>query len=159
MAGWVLSPRHRYITDAIITTSSTRRGHHSNFHRFFSQAAWSLDQVSFALILLLLRYFVPDGVIHIAVGDTLRRKRGLSLFGAGMYYDPLMSSRSKRNVNWGHCWVVVSIVVGDFPWARGKYWSLPIPFRGVARVARNLGLQEAFGCGCVTNELLNIQSS
>ena len=129
MSGLVLSHRHRYITDAVITTGSTRRGHHSKFHRFFSHAAWSLDQVSFALTLLLLRYFVPLGVIHIAVDDTLRRRRGLSLFGAGMHYDPLMSSRSKRIVNWGHCWVVVSIVVGDFPWAPGKYWSLPILFR------------------------------
>lgn len=129
MTGWILSPRHRYITDAVITTGSTRRGHHSNFHRFFSQAAWSLDQVSFALTLLILRYFVPHGVIHIAVDDTLRRRRGLSLFGAGMHYDPLMSSRSKRVVNWGHCWVVVSIVVGNLPWAPGKYWSLPILFR------------------------------
>jgi hypothetical protein len=129
MTGWALSSRHRYITDAIITTGSTRQGHHSNFHRFFSQAAWSLDQVSFAVTLLLLRYFVPHGVIHVAVDDTLRRKRGLSLFGAGMHYDPLMSSRSKRIVNWGHCWVVVSLVVGDFPWAPGKYWSLPILFR------------------------------
>lgn len=129
MTGWALSSRHRYITDAVITSGSTRRGHHSNFHRFFSQAAWSLDQVSLALTLLLLRYFVPNGLIHVAVDDTLRRKRGLSLFGAGMHYDPLMSSRRKKIANWGHCWVVVSIVVGDFTWAPGKYWSLPILFR------------------------------
>jgi hypothetical protein len=129
MTGWALSYRRRFITDAIITTGRTRKGHHSNFHRFFSQAAWSLDQVSLALVLLIIRIMVPHGVIVIAVDDTLRRKRGLSLFGAGMYYDPLMSSRSKRIVNWGHCWVVVSIVVGDFPWAPGRYWSLPILFR------------------------------
>ena len=70
-----------------------------------------------------------QGVIVISVDDTLRRKRGLSLFGAGMHYDPLMSSRSKKIVNWGHCWVVVSIVVGNFSWAPGRYWSLPILFR------------------------------
>ena len=46
LVGWVLSHRRRYITDAIVTTGSTRQGPHSNFHRFFSQAAWSLDQVS-----------------------------------------------------------------------------------------------------------------
>lgn len=129
VSGWVLSHRRRFITDAIVTTGRTRKGHHSNFHRFFSQAAWSLDQVSFALVLLIIRIMVPHGVIVIAVDDTLRRKRGLTLFGAGMHYDPLMSSKSKKIVNWGHCWVVVSIVVGDFPWAPGKFWSLPILFR------------------------------
>ncbi len=129
VSGWVLSYRRRFITDAIVTTGRTRKGHHSNFHRFFSQAAWSLDQVSLTLVMLIIRILIPQGVIVIAVDDTLRRKRGLSLFGAGMHYDPLMSSRSKKIVNWGHCWVVVSIVVGDFPWAPGKYWSLPILFR------------------------------
>lgn len=129
VVGWVLSHRRRYITDAIVTTGKTRQGHHSNFHRFFSQAAWSLDQVSLALTLLIVRVVLPQGVIVIAVDDTLRRKRGLSLFGAGMHYDPLLSSRSKKVMNWGHCWVVVSIVVGDFAWAPGKYWSLPILFR------------------------------
>ena len=126
LVGWVLSHRRRYITDAIITTGSTRQGPHSNFHRFFSQAAWSLDQVSWTLTLLIVRTFVPWGVIVIAVDDTLRRKRGLSLFGAGMHYDPLLSSRGKKVVNWGHCWVVVSIVVGNLPWAPGKFSSLPI---------------------------------
>ena len=115
LVGWVLSHRRRYITDAIITTGKTRQGHHSNFHRFFSQAAWSLDQVSWTLTLLIVRTFVPRGVIVIAVDDTLRRRRGLSLFGAGMHHDPLMSSRGKKVVNWGHCWVVVSIVVGNLP--------------------------------------------
>ena len=46
-----------------------------------------------------------------------------------MHYDPLLSSRGKKVVNWGHCWVVVSIVVGNLPWAPGKFWSLPILFR------------------------------
>ena len=127
--GLALSYRRRYITDAIITTGNTRRGHHSNYHRFFSQAAWSLDQVSLTMVMLIVRTFVPCGVIFIAVDDTLRRRRGLSLFGAGMHYDPLMSSRGRKVVNWGHCWVVVSIVVGNLPWAPGRYWSLPILFR------------------------------
>ena len=32
---------------------------------------------------------------HWAVDDTLCRKRGLTLYGAGMHYDPLISSRAK----------------------------------------------------------------
>lgn len=129
VVGWILSPRHRFITDAILTTNSTRKGHHSRYHLFFSKAAWSLDQVCRMLTLILVQVFCPYGVIVIAVDDTMRRRRGLSLFGVGMHYDPLMSSRSKKIVNWGHCWVVVTLVVGNAPWAPGKYWSLPIVFR------------------------------
>lgn len=53
VVGLALSYRRRYITDAIITTGNTRRGHHSNYHRFFSQAAWSMDQVSLTLVMLI----------------------------------------------------------------------------------------------------------
>ena len=61
--------------------------------------------------------------------DTLCRKRGLTVYGTGMHHDPLISSRAKPLVSWGHDWVVLTlIVVGPF-WAPTKVWSLPIGFR------------------------------
>ena len=46
-----------------------------------------------------------------AVDDTLCRKRGLSLHGAGMHHDPLISSRAKPLVSWGHDWVVLCLLL------------------------------------------------
>jgi hypothetical protein len=46
-----------------------------------------------------------------------------------MHYDPLISSRAKPLVSWGHDWVVLClVVVGPF-WAPSKVFALPIAFR------------------------------
>jgi hypothetical protein len=41
--GWCLSPRHRYVTEMIQAAHAVHRGHPSRYHRFFSSAAWSVD--------------------------------------------------------------------------------------------------------------------
>lgn len=129
MTGWVLSHRHRYVTELIQSSDSTHNGHHSCYHRFFSHAAWSLDDLSLFLVRLLVTVLAPTGLILLAVDDTLCRKRGLTLYGVGMHYDPLISSRAMKLVSWGHDWVVLCLVL-RFPfWAKTKVWSLPVLFR------------------------------
>jgi len=129
MTGWVLSVRHRYITELIYASDNIDNGHWSRFHRFFSHNAWSLDALSMTIASLLVDAFVPEGVIVLALDDTLCRKRGLNLYGAGMHHDPLLSSKKMKLVSWGHVWVVVSIVVSLPAWAPSKIFSLPIGFR------------------------------
>lgn len=129
MSGWVLSHRHRYITDLIWSSGSTQKGHHSRYHRFFSHSAWNLDVLCCVLAILLVLIFAPTGVILLAVDDTLCRKRGLTVYGTGMHHDPLISSRAKPLTSWGHDWVVVTLIVCCPFWAPTKVWSLPIAFR------------------------------
>lgn len=57
------------------------------------------------------------------------RKRGLTVYGTGMHHDPLISSRAKPLVSWGHDWVVLTLIVHPLFWASTKVWSLPIAFR------------------------------
>ena len=76
MTGWVLSHRHRYISDLIVSSGSVEKRHFSNYHRFFSQYAWSLDVLSRHLLLLLVRVYAATNVIELAIDDTLARKRG-----------------------------------------------------------------------------------
>ena len=102
MVGWILSARHRYVTDLIISSDSVGNGHFSDYHRFFSHAKWDINILWKHLLGLLVDNFVgPDGVIMLAGDDTLCRKRGLGLFGAGMHHDPLISSRAMKLVSWG----------------------------------------------------------
>jgi len=70
MTGWTLSHRHRFVTDLMLSSGSVGKRHFSNYHRFFSQYAWSLEAVSKCLLLLLVRIFVPNGVIELSVDDT-----------------------------------------------------------------------------------------
>jgi hypothetical protein len=129
VAGWVLSQRHRFITEVIFSGGNVGKGHWSRFHRFFSHAAWDIDAFSMALAKLALTVLAPGATLLWAVDDTLCRKRGLTLYGAGMHYDPLISSRSKALVSWGHDWVVLCLILVHPFWAPTKVFALPIAAR------------------------------
>jgi hypothetical protein len=128
MAGWLLTFRHRFVTELILSCGSAGDGHHGRFHRFFSGAAWSVGKLWQLLARLLVRRFAAHGVIELAIDDTLCRKRGLGLFGAGMHHDPLLSSRALKVCSWGHDWVVLFVLIRRW-WAPGKVWALPISCR------------------------------
>jgi hypothetical protein len=134
MTGWIMSVRHRYVTDLIVSSDSVGNGHFSDYHRFFSQAAWNIDKLWERLARLVVSVLCgSDGKILLAADDTLCRKRGLTLFGVGMHHDPLISSRAMKLVSWGHDWVILSIVVVNPWWAPTKVFALPI----CARLYRN----------------------
>ena len=46
-----------------------------------------------------------------------------------MHYDPLISSRAKSLVSWGHDWVVLCLIVVNPFWAPTKVFALPITMR------------------------------
>lgn len=129
LTGWALSCRHRFITECIFTAGQVGIGHWSCYHRFFSHYAWSLDSLSHALAQLLIDRFAPDGPILLAGDDTLCRKRGLGLFGAGMHHDPLFSSKALKVFAWGHDWVVLALLLRCPRWAPTKVFALPLVFR------------------------------
>ena len=126
VTGWIISQRHRYVTEVIFSSGRVGDGHWSRFHRFFSHAAWDIDTFSMRLAKLVVTILAPGATFFWAVDDTLCRKRGLTLYGAGMHYDPLISSRAKSLVSWGHDWVVLTLIVAFPPWARSKVFALPI---------------------------------
>lgn len=129
VTGWVLSQRHRFITEVIFSGGKVGIGHWARFHRFFSHAAWDIDTFSMALAKLATTILAPGADLLWAVDDTLCRKRGLTLYGAGMHYDPLISSRPKALVSWGHDWVVLCLIVVHPFWAPTKVFALPIAAR------------------------------
>src|SRR3954451_14526455 len=129
VTGWLLSQRHRYITEVIFSCGQVGIGHWSRFHRFFSHAAWDLDTFSMSLAKLVATILAPRATLLWAVDDTLCRKRGLTLYGAGMHYDPLISSRAKSLVSWGHDWVVLCLIIVHPFWAPTKVFALPVAFR------------------------------
>ena len=117
VTGWVLSQRHHYVTEVIFAGGNVGNGHWCRFHRFFSHAAWDLDVLTLVLARWVVRILAPGATLLWAVDDTLCRKRGLTLYGAGMHHDPLISSRAKPLVSWGHDWVVLCLIVVHPFWA------------------------------------------
>ena len=59
VTGWVLSQRHRYITEVIFSGGNVGNGHWSRFHRFFSHAAWDIDFFSMHLAKLVVTILAP----------------------------------------------------------------------------------------------------
>lgn len=152
LTGWALSSRHRYITQCIFTAGQVGIGHWSCYHRFFSHDAWSLDRLSHALAQLLSERFAPDGPILLAGDDTLCRKRGLGLFGAGMHHDPLFSSKALKVFSWGHDRVVLALLLRCPRWAPTKVFALPLLFclyvnqPGLAKGKKQAKHQQPRGC-------------
>jgi hypothetical protein len=126
VVGWIISPRHRFITEVIFSGGNVGEGHWSRFHRFFSQAAWDPDHLSLLLAKMIVSLIAPGATLAWAVDDTLCRKRGLNVYGAGMHHDPLISSRAKPLVSWGHDWVVLCLIVNNPFWAPTKVFALPV---------------------------------
>jgi DDE superfamily endonuclease len=129
VTGWLLSHRHRYVTEVIFASGNIGNGHWCRFHRFFSHAAWDLDHFAALLAKSVFTILAPGATLIWAVDDTLCRKRGLTLYGAGMHYDPLISSRAKSLVSWGHDWVVLCLIIANPFWAPTKVFALPIAVR------------------------------
>jgi hypothetical protein len=133
VTGWVFSQRHLFITEIIFSGGNVGDGHWCRFHRFFSDAAWDVDAFSLVLAKLVVSILAPGATLLWAVDDTLCRRRGLTIHGTGMHHDPLISSRKKPLVSWGHDWVVLSILIVHPFWAPTKVFALPV----AARLYRN----------------------
>jgi hypothetical protein len=125
LAGWAFAPR-RTVTGMLLAAGAVGKKHHSAFHRLFAQAQWSLDHVGLLVFDMLARWL--EGDVFVVLDDTLARKRGLKVFGAGMHHDPLLSTRKTATMNWGHSWVVLGVIVRFKHWPE-RAFCLPISFR------------------------------
>ena len=123
---WILCSGRRSLTRIIQSGDLGRFKHFCSFHRFFSQARWDLDDLGHCVFQLLLP-FCPQ-ILTGAVDDTLARKSGRHIWGAGMHHDPLRSTQQRPVFSFGHSWVVFSLHV-SFAFAPAKVWALPILVR------------------------------
>lgn len=127
VTGWLYAGR-RTITGMIVAAGAVGQKHHSAYHRVFATARWGLDAVGLSLFGLLTPLLAPGGVVALSLDDTLARKRGRKVYGAGMHHDPLISSRRMKVTNWGHAWVVLAVRI-SVPLCPGRVFSLPVLFR------------------------------
>src|SRR5260370_15126204 len=85
-----------------------------------------MDVLCLHLVRLVVSLLAPGALLLWAVDDTLCRKRGLTLYGAGMHHDPLLSSRAKPLFSWGHDWIVLFLVIVNPFWTPGMDFALHI---------------------------------
>lgn len=104
--------------------------HHSAGYRLFSRAPWCADAAGRAIFELASRW--AGDSIEIAVDDTLCRRTGRHVWGAGTHVDPLATIykndvrvAGKKAFAWGHSWVVLSLRVCP-PWLEGPGFAVPL---------------------------------
>lgn len=125
--GWLQSYGTHAVTEALVVTDVAGNRHHEAFHRFFSRGTWDPDRLGFWMFHRLQRWLDADGAIRIVIDDTLAPKKGPHVFGIGSHLDAVRSTRRQRLFCFGHCWVVLAVVL-RVPFS-SRPWSLPILFR------------------------------
>lgn len=85
--------------------------HHARAHRFFSLADWSVEELGLKVADLIVERLLAAGApLVVPVDDTLAKRRGRKVFGAGWHHDATANSR-KGSVAWGNNWVTAGINV------------------------------------------------
>jgi DDE superfamily endonuclease len=83
---------------------------HDRAHYFFARARWELDQLGLAIAQLAVLLVLPPGAdLQVAVDDSVFRRSGRKVHGAGWQHDG--SSPSVNKLSYGNCFVTAGIVV------------------------------------------------
>ena len=127
LIGWVrtVAPKHA-ITEALVAAAVSALRHHEAFYRLFSRGTWDPDHVGFWLMQRLLKW-IGDSPIRIVIDDTLAHGKGARIFGIGSHVDAVRSTRRYRVLAFGHCWVVLAVLI-KVPFS-SRAWALPVLLR------------------------------
>lgn len=134
LIGWICCQGRHSVSRVIQAGSdSDNAKHHSCLYRFLSVGKWTADSLGKVLFHLLLPFLSTR--ITVLIDDTLNKKCGPHIFGAGMHYDASKSTYgrgttagAKKFFAFGHNWVVLAVWV-PLPWKTNGGMAVPILFR------------------------------
>ena len=125
--GWALAPNRRTVTAMISVADPTGRRANDAYHRFLRDGAWSMGQLWRVLATYAINRFVPTGVVPLDCDDTLYKKSGPKVNGAGIFRDAVRSTAKRVVYALGLNLVVVTLRVTP-PWG-GCPIGLPVNVR------------------------------
>jgi hypothetical protein len=109
-AGLAGQVRRRTVCGMLLGADLARAWPHDRAHYFFARARWQIDELGVAVARLVVLLLVPPGQpLAVAVDDSLFRRSGRKIHGAGWQYDG--SSPSQDRISFGTCFVTCGIVV------------------------------------------------
>jgi DDE superfamily endonuclease len=102
--------RRRTVCGMLLGADLARAWPHDRAHYFFARARWQADELGLAVArLVVLLLAPPAGPLTVAVDDSVFRRAGRKVHGAGWQYDG--SSPSQNRLSFGTCFVTCGIVV------------------------------------------------
>jgi hypothetical protein len=123
LAGAILSPASRTVTNALRVMGLSQEKHFQNYHRVLNRASWSSLEGSRILLKLLLKVFGVSEEIVIGFDDHLERRRGKQIKARGIYRDAVRSSDSFFVKASGLRWMSFMLLT-EVRFAK-KVWALP----------------------------------
>jgi hypothetical protein len=123
VAGAILSPGKRAITQALRVMGLADEPGFRRHHEALSRARWDWRELARRLLMHLLEVPWPGGEVVIAIDDTIERGWGAKIKARGIYRDPVRSSRGMFVKTSGLRWLCLAAVL-PVPFA-GARWALP----------------------------------
>jgi hypothetical protein len=127
LTGWVLTPGRRTITRMLTVGDPDAARAHDAYHRFVRAGRWSMAALWQVLAVHAIGVLAPAGVVVLDADDTVFKKTGRSIEGAGVFRDAVRSTRAKVVYAWGLNLVVLTLRVYP-PWG-GCPLGLPVNVR------------------------------
>lgn len=124
--GWILCTGRRTVTGMVRFAGLFTGRPHDAFHRFFSAAKWSVEQLWRLLAILLVEKFYPGGTIHLDLDDTLFHRPGKKVAGASRWRDPV---RSEKIVVLARGLNLIVVTLRVYPPWNGEPIALPVNMR------------------------------
>lgn len=125
--GWICAPGRRTITAMLSVGDTEQHRAHDAYHRLLRDGCWDIGWLWRALTMFVVVCLCPQGPLRLDVDDTLFRKSGPKVNGAGIFRDPLRSTTKTTVYALGLNLVVVAMRIHP-PWG-GMPVALPINAR------------------------------
>ena len=137
--GWILKRGPTTVTGIFRTLGNLANKHWTVYQKFFYRAAWSLEELSIALLVhVICPMIIESGVLDestgkpvadMAIDDTTVGRSGKHVAHAGWFKDASTSASSHKGtvIHWAHNWLVGAITVRLPQWPMIR-WVLPAVF-------------------------------
>ena len=109
VAGLAGQVRRRTVAGMLLGGALQHLWPHDRVHYFFARARWELDQFGLAVAQLAVMLVAPDAALRVAVDDSVFRRAGRKVHGAGWQHDG--SSPGMNKLSFGNCFVTAAIVI------------------------------------------------
>lgn len=127
ISAWVLLPGRHTITRMWRVMEPDVRREHDAYHRFVRCGRWQPHALWHLLAQIVVAVAHPTGVVQLIVDDTVAKKTGRKISGAGIFRDAVRSTRNKVVYAWGLN-IVLLVVPLHAPWG-GEPIGLPVNLR------------------------------
>src|SRR5919108_3769120 len=109
-AGLAGQVRRRTVAGMLLGAGLSPAWPHDRAHYFFARARWEADELGLAVARLAGAPLVPPRApLQVAVDDSLFRRSGRKVHGAGWQHDGASPARNK--VSYGCCFVTAALLV------------------------------------------------